>query len=678
LPTRADVKVSRNPQADAKRIAWWEAEIGRAKDRKRPRTTIIEACRRHYRGEHHGQNSKQAMPGNADQHTKRPRVAIDQIFSTTEQCVALMTDQRPGVTAYPREPAAIERCELVSARLDYDQDQASLQTKAPLLARTMFVEGLAVARPSWDYAKDWPYGGPDLSIIPWESIFFDPAGRDWHNRSDFRWIAEEEWLPLWRIRSDWPEASQGMADENAGGLRQRISQTATTILDRITGHEGQGQAAERGPGAYVYRIWHLDIPEGEELADWVPPTGPGGVKMPPKMRYLVFGAGRVLEDKFWGSKFPHACFPNYIGTDPDLDYWPMGDVEFLIGPNRILNVLVSRAKAWAQLVPRSTMVYDSDHVNVDSLANLEAITIGVRGGQGLDSIIKWVPGADLGPGFFRLWEFTLQAFEQTSGLREVLMGRAPEAGNSGVAFERLQTFALARVREKMQNFNAGLVTLGYGFLEQDARHILEPRPLRVPGQTQVQGLDGRPRSMPFSFVDIGPDLYYTPLRPGDTLQPDPETNIVMSVPSPETVSAAIAGGAEPPVGEPAPTIAFEICLGATSLAGSRQDKREDVKALVGLGRSIGKPLIDDKAIYDAFDYAGGQEIQGRMQQAAQAQAQSQAQAQANAATQAEARTQTEITASETAHARQLQRDGAQIEGRLAQAMVRRATRRGPA
>jgi hypothetical protein len=652
-----------DPQREAKRIAFWESELARAEDRKKARTVIIEACRRHYRGEHHGSNSKQAIPGSVDQNSKRPLVGIDQIFSTTEQCVALMTDQRPGVTAYPREMAAMERCELVSARLDYDQDQAGLQTKAPVIARGMFVEGMPVARPSWDFTKDWPYGGPDFSIIPWESILFDPDGRDWHNLSDFRWIAEKEWMPLWRIRAEWPRESQGLAGDKPGGPWQRITQAATKVLDRITGYEGDGEAAEKGSGAYVYRVWHLDMPEGEEeLADWTPPTGPGGVKVPLGKRYLVFAAGRILEDKPWGLKFPHACFPNYIGTDPERDYWPMGDVEFLIGANRILNVLASRGKAWAQLVPRSTLVYDADHVSAADLGNLEAITIGVTGGLNLDSVVKWHPGADLGPGFFRLWDVVLQAFEQTSGIREVLMGRAPEAGNSGIAFERLQTFALARVREKMLNFNAGLVKLGYRLLELDARHILQPRPLRVPGQTEVQGLDGRPRQMPFAFATIGPELYYTPLRPGDTLEPDPETNVVMSVPSPDMVSAATAAGMEPPIPEPAPTIAYEIQLEATSLAGSRQEKREDVKTLVELGRAIGQPLVDAEAIYDAFDYAAGQNIQQRIQRAMQAQAEAQAQAQAQA----------EAAAAETAHGRQLQRDGANIEGRLAQAAVRGA------
>jgi len=690
LPERVDPKTDPQTKPDAevdrKRIAFWESEFARAETKKAPRTAIITECRRHYRGEHHGANSKQARPGGGDQDGKRPLVAIDQIFSTTEQCVALMTDQRPGVAAYPREQAAMERCELVSARLDYDQDQAGLQTKAPLIARTMFIEGLALARPSWDFAKDWPYGGPDLSVIPWENGFFDPDGRDWHNLSDYRWIGEKEWMPLWRIRSECPVTSRGMEGDKPGGPWQRVTQAATTILDRITGHEGEGAEGEKGgPGAYVYRVWHADVPEGEEIADWTPPTTPDGLKRPISKRYLVFTAERILEDKPWGPDFPHACFANYIGTDPDRDYWPMGDVEFLISPNRILNVLASRGKAWAMMVPRSTVIYNVDAVNKKDISNLEAIQIGVTG-EDFDRVIKWVPGADLSPGFFSLWEMMVSVFEQTSGIREVLMGRAPEAGNSGVAFERLQTFALARIREKMTNFNAGLIRIGYRLLEIDARHVLQPRPLRVKGQTQVAGLDGTTmKTMPFAFATVGPELYYLPLRPGDTLQPDPETNIVMSVPSPEVVAMfaeamtpeamAADPGMEPPKAEPAPTISYEIQLEATSLAGSRQEKREDMKALVELGGALGQPLVDAEAVYDAFDFAGGASIQQRIQQAQMAQQAAMAQQEAVVAANA---AKTEGRAADAAHGRQLQRDGAQIEGRLAQSAVRGMGRGGQA
>lgn len=490
-----------NPNEQELQTAKWvDSLFHSAQSGKATRQKIIDECYKKYKGKYYTDFQKK--------NKKKATSQRDYIFSSVEDALALLTDSKPSLDCWPREKQDISIAEKTKQVLDWIWEVTRMDEKLPNAERDFLIAGIGWLKVYFDPDVNYPHGEIAVDVVHPDYIFIDP---DATSLDKAKFIIQRTPTPLWLIRKEYEKGIYVKPDET-------ISEDTDETIPADTNREVDGVGRDyetKHERAWLIELWIRDDATFEEDEG----EHKKGEAKYPNGRRIVVANGVVLSDDhnpFDDGGFPYVPFLNYEQSDT---FWPMGDVEHLDEVNNDINKIVSRLNDWIRYSAHSYIIYDKEaNIDEDSMDNLEGAKI-LKDKGGDVNIVSPPP---MPASIFEWLNQCKSDLEIISGIREVLQGRDPKAGKSGVAFERLQEFALSRIRKKARNIDNGLVKLGELFISRIKQFYPEERQIRITGDFSIQqtdatgqpmmGADGQPemKAVGYDFIPFsGQELYET-------------------------------------------------------------------------------------------------------------------------------------------------------------------------
>jgi hypothetical protein len=411
-----------------------------------------------------------------------------------------------------------------------------MDAKLPMSLRDHLIAGCGWLKVYFDDQKDYPYGEVAVDVLHPDHVYADP---DATSIDTARYIIQATPTPLWMIRRQWEKGKYVKADDSISLDKGENSQDVTVSADTTHETEGKGSLQDvKHKRAWLIECWLRDdtVVYEEEQDDEGNTTKNERPKYPNGRRLVVAGDVWLNEgddqNPYEDGKFPFVMIPNYEQTG---EFWPKGDVEYLIETNNDINKIVSRLNDWIRNSCHTYLVLDKEaNVDEDTLDALEgAIITKDKAGQ---VAVNMPPG--MPPAIFEWLKTCKSDLEIFTGIREVLQGREPAAGQSGIAFERLQEFAMSRIRKKGRNIDSAVKHLGELFFSRIRQYYTEPRQIRITGdfpinqpvydqmtgQPQVDPMTGQPKTetvgyRPYQFMEFSNQQLMRPLPQQEGTEP---------------------------------------------------------------------------------------------------------------------------------------------------------------
>ncbi|MDD5501603.1 MAG: hypothetical protein PHH57_08020, partial [Candidatus Omnitrophica bacterium] len=390
---------------------------------------------------------------------------------------AMLTDNRPALTCWPRDSSAdVEVAAKTKQVMEYVWEITRMDEKLPKVLRDLLISGIGILKIDFNAQVNYPYGEIDVEAVHPDFVLVDP---DATCEENIKYVIQRVPTPLWLIRKDFEMGKFVKPDES---ISIESESDAMVVADIDKEYMGSGGMDVRHKRAYLYEVWVNDLSEHEKdvYEDGELVAEKGQLKYPNGRK--IVAAGDVLladEPCPFDDGHPYVFFFNYDLTD---SFWPLGDVEFLIETNSDINKIVSRLNEYIKNTAHTFLVYDDAcDIDEETINNLEgAIVKKSSGGQ-----FAVYPPPSWPASIFEWLAVCKSDLEIISGVREVLMGRNPKAGTSGAAFERLQEFALGRIRKKARNVDNGIIKVGKKFVSRLRQYYTEERQIRITGDTPM-------------------------------------------------------------------------------------------------------------------------------------------------------------------------------------------------
>lgn len=465
-------------EEEQKIVTYWKAQWENANKAKADRQAVIDNCYKFYKGDHLTLAQKLKKHG--------PKSKRNYIFTSVEDTVALLTDNNPSFGCWPRDNRDdIQIASKTKQVLQYVWEVTKMDEKLPMATRDSIIGGIGGLKIDFDSQINYPYGEINVSVVPAKYIYPDP---DATSEDDCRFIIQRTPKPLWMIKKH--QSGKGIyvkADDSISMEPDSTTKSAETSREYMG--TGAGVDAKHNR-AWEYEIWVKDDSEHEE--DEFPDEEKGykkGDLKYPNGKKIVIAGDILLEDggnPFEDGDHPFVFLHDYEQTD---SFWSLGDVENIIDINEDINKIVSRLNEYVKNTCHTTIVYDEEcGIDEKSVNNLEGNIIK----KNAAGTVQVVPPPSW-PGFiFEILTVWKQDTELSTGTREVLQGRSPKAGTSGAAFERLQEFALSRVRKRARNVDNALVRVGKKFVSRIRQFYPENRQIRITGDFPITTPEGQP------------------------------------------------------------------------------------------------------------------------------------------------------------------------------------------
>jgi hypothetical protein len=555
-----EIKQSEQEYATVAMVKTWYRDAKAAFAKRRE---VIEKCYRYYKGEHFTQAAKLKKNG--------PKSTRNYIFSSVEDALSLLTDNKPSLDCWPREMRDIQIAEKTKQVLDWVWERTAMDKKLPMAIKDHIIAGTGYLKVYYDHEQDYPNGEIAVDVVHPFNLLPDP---DAINLDTAKYVIQDTPVPLWLIRERYPERgiyvkpdeSVSLSLEDAGHIPADVNKEV----------EGVGSVSDANHyRARLLEVWVRDnatLDEDELDAEGNVTRKKGQMKYPNGRRIVV--AGDILledgENPFIDGRFPYVPIVNYEITD---SFWPLGDVEHLIEISNDINKIVSRLNEYIRTTAHTHVILKGNTgIDPDSLDNIEG-TIIFCNEEGSVSI---QPPPPFPASVFEFLTSCMSSLEIISGIREVLQGRDPASGKSGVAFERLQEFALSRVRKKARSIDNSLIKLGELFISRIKQFYSEERQVRITGDFPITDEMGNMSgARQYDFITISN---------GEFFETDEQGNVVREVQL---------------------DVVLEVGVAATV---SRSRDRADAMMLFQSG------IIDAEEVAKRYDVKNYKEIQARIEQ----------------------------------------------------------------
>ena len=197
----------------------------------------------------------------------------------------------------------------------------------------------------------------------------------------------------------------------------------------------------------------------------------------PNGRKIVHANGILLEDgenPYIDGKFPFARAQDHIRA---REFWGMGEVEQLRGPQDMINKIISYTMDVLILMGNPIWVVDdTSGVDTDNIVNQPGLVIEKNEG----TEVRREQGVNLQPFILQTYDRLVQAFDQISGVNDTSRGVAP-SGRSGEAIDQLQEANETKLRLKSRNIEAWLTQVGQQHVARILQYYSVPRIVRLTG-----------------------------------------------------------------------------------------------------------------------------------------------------------------------------------------------------
>lgn len=564
---------------------------------------------------------------------------LNLVFQTIESMVPTMTDSRPKLEFIPEHPDMFELADILNKVAENDWVHNNwLYVLTEILFDSHFY-GTSFGRIGFD-----PKAAMGLGNIEFESedpfyCFPDPAARD-VNEKRCRYFIHAEPTPIEEVKKQYPDKAQFiMADvlDFAQGDKADIYQVmfkspvdSKLIVEGPSGYDSIAKNQTLKITCYFKddsfeEEEQIEMSHDSEGVMGVPAIGTGNTPAPgasgektyvqklkyPTGRKIVVAGGVLLEDGPMNEDglIPYVKMVNYILP---REFWGMGEVEQLEGPQKTMNKLISFSLDVMTLMGNPIWVVDSTKsgIDTDNLFNKPGLVVETDDMEA----VRREPGVELQPFIMQMMDKYSKWIDGISGQTDLSRGAEPDDVTAASAIEDLQEAQQTRLRLKSRNVDRFLQQMGELYIHRVFQDYSVPRMMRVTNDAGVEDFfqfhvesldqypDGHAKAGQPAVNALGEP---SPIKMAHVTRTDPQTKLL------QTKSYEITGRFD-----------IRVATGST-LPFAKAEKMNQSITLFKLG------VIDDEELLKNIDYPNWEAVLQRVNQkkAASAQAQQQMQMQ---------------------------------------------------
>jgi hypothetical protein len=322
------------------------------------------------------------------------------------------------------------------------------------------------------YNRDLDGGRGDIDLAARDprSVLIDPNVQRSYLAGEGEYMIFEDIIPLALARDKWPDRADLMVPSKAHSTFTPTRNTSflAKAFHKVWKPSTQTDAMESAvPRVFVREFWLRDRSKSNGFR--------GQMRKTTLVGNIVVSDG---ENPYWDGKIPG----DMIDWRFDLDSaWGWGDVELLMGPQQLINKIISVIVENAIMMSNGIWIGDSDALDKkgwDKLTNEPGSHVRIRPGKEL----RREPGVALPEYVFRVLDFFKgYGIDEISGMVEVMKGLRTGQVESGVAIESLQLMAQALIRLKARAIESLLKRVGQKLISRVFQYYSDDRILNMVG-----------------------------------------------------------------------------------------------------------------------------------------------------------------------------------------------------
>lgn len=425
---------------------------------------------------------------------------INVIFQTIESMVPILTDSRPKLEFVPTVASQFELSDILNKVAENDWIRNNwLMVLTEILFDAHFY-GAGFGYCGFDEKADMGLGNVCFESVDPIHIFPDPDARD-INEKRCKFVVHAEPMAISVVKKKYPDIAKyltsdviDLAQGDKADIYQVMFKSPVDSKLIVEGPSGYDTVQKDQVVLLTCYFKDDDYEElcKEELDDKGEPVldedGKPKEVYEQKLKYpngrkIVVASGVLCENvelEFEDGKIPYVKLLNYILP---REFWGMGEVEQLEGPQKTLNNIISYALDVMSLMGNPVWkVGTAANIDTDNLFNKPGLII-----EGDDiSQIQREEGVNLQPFILELVDKYRQMMDGISGQADVSRGATPGDVTAGTAIESLQQAQQTRLRLKSRNIDAFLQEFGKMYISRVFQYYSVPRIVRVSGDDNAE------------------------------------------------------------------------------------------------------------------------------------------------------------------------------------------------
>lgn len=420
---------------------------------------------------------------------------LNLVFQTIESMVPILTDSRPKLEFLPTIPTQFELADILTkvAANDWDHNNWLMTLCELILDGHIYGDGFGYV----GFDKKAEMG---LGCIEFESednfyLFPDPQARNINGKRT-KYFIKAEPTDISDLKKEYPNKAKWIsadvvdfAQADKADIYQVMFKSPMDSKLMVEGPSGFDSTAKNQALKITLYSKDDDFDEEEKIElndDGTPKLNEDGeeqktfvqrLKYPNGRKIVVAGGVLLCDDdfEFDDGLFPFVQYRNYILP---REFWSMGEVEQLDGPQKTINKIISFTLDVMTLMGNPIyIVDDTAGIDTDNLVNKPGLVVEKTAG----SEVRRESGVEL-PGFvMALLDRYKQYFDGISGQTDLSRGVAPQDITAASAIEDLQQAQKTRLRLKSRNIDSLLQDFGKLYLSRAFQFYSVPRIVRVTG-----------------------------------------------------------------------------------------------------------------------------------------------------------------------------------------------------
>lgn len=395
----------------------------------------------------------------------RYRGKLDVCFRTVENIRPVLQSGIPNVFVSPDfdidEEAAEAATEIINAEREYRMEEIE-HGKAVL---EFVVAGISIRKSTFDFGRNVVIS-PSVNPL---RFFPDPYGTD-PNFADHKYIIHEVMMDAADIERRFSIKESDFGSESGAGSG------IFNLTRKIFNQKGKSEYKRRR-----YPVWDIYYSEATPEVIMDTENEPKSLKHPNGRHIIIVNKKKVaLDQDNWNRRgdFPFTAYQDY--TIP-RKFWSLGEIDHLMSTQVNMNVLFSQMMMNAILTANTQWIMPKGAVPHGTLTNEPGLIVSADRSM-IDEIRRLEPST-VSPAYSQILSILEEQSQRTTSVSEVVAGREPSSGTSGVAIQQLQNMALGRQRFKMINIDSAMrrqAKLEFELL-QDYANFRDPRYTRKLG-----------------------------------------------------------------------------------------------------------------------------------------------------------------------------------------------------
>lgn len=419
---------------------------------------------------------------------------LNLIHSAIQVIIPILTDNRPNIDVAPVEPSDFEFSEILSQILTTKWDQKQWAEKVGWAIFDACTYGTAIGEVCWNPDDLHGIGDFNFEITDPFQFFVDPEAID-INHPSCNYVIEAKPTPLAELKREFPDKAHLIGSDviRVGASKDLYQETlemkVTSPIDNRVQVPGETGVGVNGAEDMSLKITCYLKDQSIEEYEITKSNGDKETKQRkryPKGRKIIVAGGILLYDSapevgfgYIDNKFPFAKLVDHLMP---REFWGQGEVKQLMGPQVMINKLISYMMDVLILTGNPIWVVSTDSgINTDNLFNAPGLIVEKNPG----SEVRREEGVHLQPYIMQMFQLLQGQFEKISGINEVSQGIRP-ANASGIAIDLLQEASQTKLRLKARNLELFLKQIGQLMVSRILQFYSIPRIERITGKDGVE------------------------------------------------------------------------------------------------------------------------------------------------------------------------------------------------